>query len=126
MKNFVKLKVNREGQYTVKNVENFQSQCGHVGQREYKYFVTVEANNKKLNNDGFIIDNDYIDKYFKTKYHKKEMPWESCEVMVCKALDYFVTAFKREPELKKIDLQRVYVRVHGSSFSFIEGEWFKK
>lgn len=120
MKNICKLRVNREGAFTVHPDNDASSRCGKLGTREYKYFVSIEATNRRLSPEGYVLENGIVEKYFLNTYHEKTMACPSCEQMAQDAIEYFREKFqmKGSPELT-----RIYVRIHGTPVSFIEGEW---
>lgn len=120
----IMLRINREGSFeTGSDTDN---QCGKIGQRQYKYFITIEASNKALTPEGYVMENAWCDNYFRDRYERQHMPCGSCEEMAQAAVKYFVSLFRDHPDLQPVDLRRVYVRIHGSTWSFIEAEWSKK
>lgn len=115
------LKINREGQFTVNDRSKHPSQCGSVGKRDYKYFVTIEATNKHLNQVGYVMENMLVDEYFQQTYHNKAMKCDPCEAMASRAIAALKALVYRENP--KVELKRIYVRIHGTPASFIEAEW---
>lgn len=121
------LSINRAGEFIAHADAQHPQQCGREGVRHYKYFVTIMAGNHHLTPDGFVMDNAWVDEYFQRCYGNigYRMKCDSCENMAQRAVHEFHEMFKRIHELKSIDLKRIYVRIHGSDFSFIEAEWKK-
>lgn len=117
----VTLRVNREGKMKVNRRDSTTpSQCGKIGQTTYRYFVAIEGTSDGLDENGYLVDNAVIAEYFKETYEKKGSPCPSCEVMAQDAIEYF-----RKVGKSSVKITRVYVRIHGSDISFIEGEWKK-
>lgn len=123
MKEICKLRINREGSFSVTPAEGAETQCGTVGKRDYTYFVSIEATNRRLTPEGYVMENGLTDEYFQKTYNGKTMVCPSCEQMAQDAIEYFRSKFDYEgaPELT-----RIYVRINGTPFSFIEGEWNAK
>lgn len=130
MKNPITLRINRLGEFTVAEKARTEVQCGRPGATFYKYMITIEATNNVLTDDGFVMNDAWCDRYFQDTYNpvdgtsKDTCP--SCEDMAQAAINYFIELFRTHPTLKAVDLQRIYVKIHGGEFSFIEGEWKKK
>lgn len=124
----ITLRINREGEFSVDTSQRSPQQCGKVGQQLYKYFCTIEATNKSLTPEGYVMENLWTDQYFQDTYGSTAgdmIPVPSCEQMAMEAVQYFRNLFKKHPDLQKVDVQRIYVRIHGSPVSFIEAEWKK-
>lgn len=119
------LRINREGSFALATGARGDNQCGTQGQLQYKYFCTIEASNKSLTKEGYVMENLWTDQYFQRTYNGKSSA-PSCERMAQDAIEYFVGLFETHEELKMVDLRRVYIRIHGTPVSFIEGEWKKK
>lgn len=120
------LRINREGSFAVSESAQTESQCGRVAQTQYRYFCSIEATNKKLTPEGFVMENLWADQYFQDTYNLETKEVPSCEEMAQRAIDHFLGLFQTVPELEGIDLTRILVRIHGSEVSFIEGEWRKE
>lgn len=125
MKDFITLRINREGEFSVEDNQQTPNQCGKVRQQTYKYFCTIEATDRSLTKEGYVMENLWTDEYFQERYVGNGIPVPSCEKMATYAVEHFRHLFKIHPDLKKVDLQRIYVRIHGSPVSFIEAEWVK-
>lgn len=123
MKPEILLRINREGEFNTQEHQDTDSQCGKVGARSYKYFVSIEASNRKLTKEGFVMENLWVDEYFKKRYQEGDGKCPSCEDMAQEAISHFRNLFDTKEELKGVDLRRIFVRIHGSPVSFIEGEW---
>lgn len=117
------LRINREGSFEVTLEQRSQDQCGRVGVLRYKYFVTIEATNRTLTEQGFVMDNAICDLYFQERYGKRLEECPSCEQMVQDAIDHFKGIF--EKDTPEVELMRIMVRIHGSEVSYIEGEWHR-
>lgn len=68
------------------------------------------------------MENTLVDKYFQEKYNDKKMKCDSCEAMAQRAIDDLRRLVRAQNP--KIELTRIYVRLHGSEASFIEAEWW--
>lgn len=123
----MKLSINRSGEFITHQDSDHPQQCGKVGARHYKYFVSITASNKKLSKDGFVMDNLWVDEYFQLCYgeNKLRMKCDSCENMAQRAVDYFHHVFENHEEVRGVEVLRIYVRINGSDISFIEAEWQK-
>lgn len=119
----MKLRINREGSFVAHPTANSESQCGKNGARYYRYFVSVEATNDKLTKEGFVMENLWVEQYFRERYEEQGETCRSCEDMAQEAVDHFISRFKNDDELEGVNLTRVLVRIHGSDVSFIEAEW---
>lgn len=123
------LRINREGEFVATRDQKTESQCGKVGAQHYRYFVTIEATNKKLTKEGFVMENMWVDEYFQDRYVNQQVECSSCEDMAQHAINHFLGLFGRicgvegNEELREVDLQRIMVRIHGSPVSYIEAEW---
>lgn len=119
--------INREGRFTIPySARRSYGQCGAEGATQYKYFVTIQASNTGLTSDGYVMENQYVDDYFQEEYTRNENPDAvSCEDMAQRAVEHFIARFYGDPELMLVEVQRIYVRIHGSDISFIEAEWKK-
>lgn len=119
-----KLRINREGEFEIPKGLAHSNQCGKIGQRNYRYFISIEATNECLTPEGYVMENAWCDDYFKNTYSGENgLPPDSCENMAMRAIDYFVNLFEHHEDLKKVKLTRILVRIHGTSFSYIEAEW---
>lgn len=122
----MKLSINRAGEFITHGNADHPNQCGKTGARHYRYFVTITASNKTLTYDGFVMDNKWVDDYFQDCYGEegtKKLQCDSCENMAQRAVEYFHCIFENELSLRGVKVERIYVRIHGSEISYIEGEW---
>lgn len=117
------LRINREGSFTVSESAQTPQQCGKVGQKEYRYFCSIEATNEHLTPEGYVMENAWVDEYFQATYNQETKAVPSCEQMAQDAITHILHLFARQPDLKKVQLTRILIRIHGSPVSFIEGEW---
>lgn len=117
------LRINREGEFKVR-LGMFEGQCGRQGQTDYKFFVSIQATNRHLTKEGFVMENMWVADYFEDTYSKdEELIVPSCEEMAQRAVDHFREVFATNPELKGVELERILVRIYGTKVSFIEAEW---
>lgn len=125
----ITLRVNREGSFVAHADAEHPTQCGATSTREYRYLVTIEASNKALTSEGFVIEIVSVDHYFQDCYGEdgsQKLKCDSCENMAQRAIEHFVKEFETNDELKSVELQRIFIRIHGSPFSFVEAEWKAK
>lgn len=106
--------VNRIGEFDILSCEP-GPQCGSSETRHYRYHVSIEGDSYNLDENGFVVDNLEIAKYFDDNYHKKAVKALSCEVMAAVAVHNFARM--------RNGLRRVKVTIWGSDKSFIEAEW---
>lgn len=124
MKTEMILRINREGEFiAIHESQSTENQCGKPGAKKYRYFVTIEATNRRLTAQGFVMENLWVADYFRERYETRQEPCRSCEDMAQEAVRHFGDLFTTVEELKGVDLRRIYVRIHGSDVSFIEAEW---
>lgn len=119
----MKLRINREGEFIAHAGSETDSQCGKKGTRRYRFFVSIEASNAKLTNEGFLMENLWVADYFRERYEEKTGECTSCEDMAQTAVEHFLDLFQSKEELAGIVPTRILVRIHGSDVSFIEAEW---
>ncbi len=119
------LKITRESSFITLPSQDDTSQCGREGARSYKYKVTIEATDKYLTPQGFVMDNFHIWSYFNEKYVVKKTPCDSCEKMALEAIHHFRILFEGTKELRPVDLRSIYVMISGAEGSSIEAEWKK-
>lgn len=117
------LRINREGSFTAHADSEHPNQCGRVGLRHYKYFVTIEASNGSLTHEGYVMENQWVDDYFQNRYTIPGAKCGACETMAQDAVAHFRDLFTVNSDLQRVDVRRIYVRLHGSEYSFIEAEW---
>lgn len=120
------LRINRAGSFIASPEGVTNTQCGKVGAKRYEYFVTIEAGNEHLTDEGYVMENLWVEEYFHRRYVRDGEPCLSCESMAQDAVWHFINLFKTCQDLEHIDLRRILVRIHGSPASFIEAEWTKK
>lgn len=120
------LTINREGSFYVFYRQRTENQCGKEGQTTYKYFCSISASSLALTPEGYVMENLWTDQYFQDLYVNKGSPVPSCEQIAMDAVDHFRNLFKTHSDLKKVAVNRIYVRIHGTDVSFIECEWKKK
>ena len=69
------------------------------------------------------MENMWVDDYFRDRYVLGDAKCASCEDMAQHAVNHFADLFANHADLDGINVQRIYVRIHGSDVSFIEAEW---
>lgn len=58
--------------------------CGLASNRSFRYVVEVRA--KKLDKQGFVLDNHLIQQYFDRTYLRFDGDFVSCELMCARAI----------------------------------------
>lgn len=101
--------IKRKGDFTV--TASSPNQCGHEGKGDYKYRVEITGTSLRLDGQGFLIDNKYIDAYFQNFNIA-----DSCENMVSNAAQGLWDICKRHGTKPK----RIVVEIFGSEFSSCE------
>lgn len=121
MKGNLVLSVNRKGSFFIDESQCTESQCGYNTRRMYEWNVCIEATDKQLTIERFVIDNNELSKYFNEKYHVEKCKVISCEDVACEAVEYFKNIFKEKYPF--IDLKRIKITISGAGESFITAEW---
>lgn len=118
------LRVNREGSFEVTAEQCTDNNCGSLERKNFRYEVMIEATNENLTPEGFVMENQWIDDWFRDTYEVKKLPCESCEIMAQKAVNHFLDMFNDASlPTSAVKVTKIVVRVHGASISFIEAEW---
>lgn len=122
------VRVNREGSFEIqKDQLHMTANCGSSDRKNFRYEVMIEATNKHLTSDGFVMENGVIDEYFKNKYEVNKEPCKSCELIAMEALGNFLDMFNDASlPTAGVEVKRILVRIHGATVSFIEAEWKRK
>lgn len=110
--------IEREGTFAVGWQHSHNHQCGNVGLDVLKYRVCIKADPTNIGNDeGYILDNNDLPRYFKTKYaHVKD--FVSCEHIVQVA----VRDFEKMCKANKVWPLSIKVSVQGITDSWISAE----
>jgi hypothetical protein len=95
--------------------------CGSMGSKVYSYAVRVEATDKKLTEEGFVLNNELIQAYFVGRFGAKAAKWDaiSCELMARTAAR---DLFKQVCD-GGADCQCVEVSITGSNGAKITAKW---
>lgn len=80
----MKLRMERNGQFTVNWKTSAATQCGVPGNNILSYRVVFETSDKHLDPNGFIIDNHQVHEYFVSKYSNVDK-FVSCELIATAA-----------------------------------------
>jgi hypothetical protein len=112
----MELTLRRKGQFAVTWTESNETQCGALGTQVLSYVVTIVGNEKCLDRQGFLIDNNVVDEYFKERY-KKVARFESCERIAMTACD------ELRQRLGKAPIDLIEVSVSGSTQAQLTARW---
>lgn len=82
----MKLTLTRKGSFTVGECHDDTTQCGMRGSRNLHYSVAITSTERQLDSQGFIIDNNEIQRYFDEQY-RKVARFLSCEEIACAACE---------------------------------------
>lgn len=80
----MKLTLARRGIFRVGECGDDTTQCGLRGTRRLNYHVSITSTEKQLDRNGFIIDNNEIERYFYEKFARVDR-FLSCEEIACQA-----------------------------------------
>lgn len=112
------LRINKTGSFIVEGSQFFESQCGFVGNKLYKFDVTVEAIDERLTPEGFVMDRILVNEYFDERYCVKKDTCHSCEIMAREAVEHFKAILNQT----NISWTKVVVRLMGDENGFVEAE----
>lgn len=80
----MKLTLQRQGTFSVGECGDDTTQCGMRGTRRLNYHVSITSTEKQLDEHGFIIDNNEVQRYFDEKFYRLDR-FLSCEAIACQA-----------------------------------------
>lgn len=107
--------LNREGSFHVNCVGDDSTQCGIRGStRTLFYKVFIRGREDCLTPEGFIIDNNDVQKYFEETYqHCDVETFPSCETMACRAVRSFHGMFG-QGQLANVKVNHIRVSISGN------------
>lgn len=80
------------------------NQCAKIGHSKYYYTCKVFTNNKKLDNQGFIVDHNDLDKAINTELKKNKFKG-SCELMSEALISVVMNIMKKKgKDFKSIEI----------------------
>lgn len=112
----MELTLKRKGQFAVTWTHTNETQCGSLGTQVLSYAVTIVGNARCLDSNGFLIDNNVVDEYFKEKY-RSIGKFESCERIAMVACDDLRARLKGKP------IESIEVTIAGSSLAQLTARW---
>lgn len=112
------LSMRRVGQFEVLWSDDDTTQCGPYGTRTLAYDVRIEATEKCLDSQGFIIDNNEIDSYFKRRY-REVRKFESCERIAMVACEELRKMLNGRP------IRSIEVTIAGSKLARLTAKWVR-
>lgn len=117
------LQIQRVGRFRVNFKGPNTNQCGQKNvTRELRYKVEITGDDTVLDQQGFIIDNNDIDRYFQEKYGVEDgFEFQSCENIAQEACKAFRGRLGHRRGLKKI-----CVTVSGSDVASLSATWKRK
>jgi hypothetical protein len=115
------LVIERHGDFAVTFKGSNASQCGALGTQILRYVVRITGSEDHLTDQGFIIDNNDIHRYFVNTY-KDVQDFESCERIATKACRDFKAMFGVGP-LSNVHVSEIAVTVGGSPQAGITATW---
>jgi AcrR family transcriptional regulator len=120
----MRLRINRSGRFSVTPATtDEQHQCGYTRASVFSYFVSIEALNHTLTEEGFVMDNNWVDEFFQEAYSRSDRVAPPCETIAQEAIYYFLNLFESHMALLTVQPTHILVRIHGSEVSYIEAEW---
>lgn len=114
----MELLMRRVGQFDVYWTHDNTTQCGQAGTERLAYDVRIEANDRCLDENGFIIDNNDIDGYFKRKY-RRVRKFESCEKIAMVACEEIRAMLGDKP------FRSIEVTIAGSKMARLTAKWVR-
>jgi hypothetical protein len=98
-----------------------RKKCGSMSSTVYSYTVRVEATDRRLTSDGFVLNNELIHEYFVGKFGVKASKWDaiSCELMAMTA----ATELAKLICDQGVDCHQVDVSITGSNGARITATW---
>lgn len=117
----MRLKIEREGDFSVANMIENPNKCGMYEKASFHYRVEIDGNSGHLTPQGFIIDNNDIQGYFDKTYTKNtaKIPFISCENMAAKAVRDFRNSLK-------VKVYGIKVTIWGSEHASLTAYWKAK
>ena len=118
----MKLTLDKSGVFTTWFISGQEHRkCGMAATTAFNYDVHIEGTDKKLSDEGFLIENGRIQEYFESTYAMPQ-PVRSCELIAC-------IAARALAELLKKDGAHVYnvtVTIHGTPGAKLTAVWDHK
>lgn len=113
----IEVTVYRTGTFTVAAPE-VEGKCGVFGKTEFRYDVWFTAGQDDLDDQGFIIDNAVLHRYFLKKYGIAEVcgAFVSCEIMVLDA----IKDFRMRWPMARAIIARVWGK---EEVTYVEAHW---
>jgi hypothetical protein len=117
------INLERAGKFHASTMHPNPHKCAAMRTRTYQYHVRIEASDKVLTPEGFLINNERLQEYFDSRFGHKAPKWEaiSCEHMALAAAQELSQIMLNDG----IDVQCVECRILGSNGATIEGIWRK-
>jgi hypothetical protein len=114
----------RSGKIHARTMRPNEHKCAAMRTKTYPYEVRIEASDRKLTPEGYIINNERIDSYFSSRFGEKAPIWDaiSCENMALTACRELAQIMLNEG----IDVQCVECQILGSNGAQIKGIWTPK
>lgn len=112
------LTIDRTGTFAVHFRGSNATQCGATGTRVLHYRVRIGCDERHLNPNGFIIDNNDIQAYFDRVYNGVQ-DFESCERIAARACRDFHTMLDETG----VEPQFIKVTVSGSPAAGLTAVW---
>lgn len=111
--------IERGGTFHAINMVPNSHKCAAMRTKRYSYFVKVWATDQRLTKEGFVLNNEHIQKYFDERWGRKASAWDaiSCERLAIVSALELLDICKKEADVK-----RVQVRIKGSNGAWITAE----
>ena len=115
------INLERSGKFHAATMVPNPHKCAAMRTRTYQYHVRIEASDKTLTPEGFLINNERLQEYFDTRFGHKAPKWDaiSCEHMALTSASELSQIMLNEG----IDVQCVECRILGSNGATIKGIW---
>ena len=108
----------RSGKFHAITMRPNPCKCASMRTRTYSYFVRINATDAHLTREGFVLNNEEVQKYFDSRFGARAKAWDgiSCERMALLAARELCGTLLRE----HVSLTNVIVRLKGSNGAWIE------
>lgn len=107
----------RGGKVHAKNMVSNSHKCAAMRTRTYEYRVKIEATDRHLSPEGYLLNNEHVASYFEGTFGVKAPRWDamSCENMALKAAREICKMLLDQG----VDCECVTVQILGSNGAWI-------
>jgi hypothetical protein len=114
------IKLTRAGRFHALTMRSNPHKCASMNTKIYHYDVTLNATDKRMTPEGFILNNEHVQSYFDNRWGINAPAWDavSCELIA-------ITSAKELCELARrdADVWRVTVGIKGSNGAWLNATY---